>query len=274
MPSARTLTVLSLVATMGTAIVASAGPAEAKPDTSCVPPPVAHRGDSGRAPENTLPAYVKALELGVTRLEVDVRFTADGVPILMHDRTVTRTTNSTGPVSSFTLAQLQALDAGGWFHDKYAGVTVPTLHDVLDLGRRHGATFLVELKTRPTPQQMDDFLNQLRWLGMLGRVRVMSFDARTVLDVRAAQPGLRTAIIDYGQYRDPGSVLQYGSTYVVHQWSVTQARADRWRAAGIEIRPWTVDRVKDWKRMAADDVGAVITDRPWRYLRWARSRCR
>jgi glycerophosphoryl diester phosphodiesterase len=274
MPARRTATTVTLAAIVATTSLVVAGPADAAGRTSCVPPPVAHRGDSGRAPENTLPAYAKALELGVTRLELDVRFTADGVPVLMHDRTVTRTTNSTGPVSSFTLAQLQTLDAGGWFHDKYAGVTVPTLHDVLDLGRRHGATFLVELKVRPTPQQMDDFLNQLRWLGMLDRVRVMSFDAQTVLAVRAAQPGLRTAIIDYGQYRDPDSVLQYGSTYIVHQGSVTQERATRWRAAGIEIRPWTVDRVKDWKRMAADKVSAVITDRPWRYLRWARSRCR
>lgn len=274
MPARRSMTALALVVSVGAATLLGIGPAEATVDTSCVPPPVAHRGDSTRAPENTIPAFAKALALGVSRLELDVRFTADGVPVLMHDRTVTRTTDGVGPISALTYAQLQTLDAGSWFSPQYNGLRVPTLREVLDLGRRNGGTFLIELKTRPTPQQMDDFLNEVRWLGMLDRVRVMSFDAETVLDVRAAQPGLRTAIIDTRTYRRPDSVLQYGSTYIVNHWSVTQWRADRWREAGIEIRPWTVNRVKGWRRMAAGDVSATITDRPRRYLLWARSTCR
>jgi glycerophosphoryl diester phosphodiesterase len=274
MPARRSLTALALVASLGAATLLGAAPAEAAADTSCVPPPVAHRGDSTRAPENTIPAFAKALALGVSRLELDVRFTADGVPVLMHDRTLTRTTDGVGPISALTYAQLQTLDAGSWFSPEYNGLRVPTLREVLDLGRQNGGTFLIELKTRPTPQQMDDFLNEIRWLGMLDRVRVMSFDPQTVLDVRAAQPGLRTAIIDTRMYRRPDSVLQYGSTYIVNQWSVTQWRADKWRRAGIEIRPWTVNRIKDWRRMAADKVSATITDQPRRYLIWARSMCR
>lgn len=258
--------VASLLGTAGTAVAAAGG-------TGCVPPPIAHRGDSARAPENTLPAFRKALALGVRRLELDVRFTVEGTPVLLHDPTVDRTTNGSGEVATMSLADLRALDAGRWFSERYAGVKVPTFYEVLELGRTRGAYFLVELKTRPTQPQMDAFLNRIRWLGMLERVRVMSFDEQTVLDVRAAQPGLRTAILDNPSYRSPDSVLLYGTTYVVHQNSVTEERVARWRAAGIEVRPWTVDRTRAWRRMATDKVEATITNRPKRYLSWARSVC-
>ena len=95
-----------------TSLLSSATPAAAAGRTSCVPPPVAHRGDSARAPENTLPAFRKALSLGVKRLELDVRFTVDGTPVLLHDPTVDRTTNGTGEVSAMSLSDLRALDAG------------------------------------------------------------------------------------------------------------------------------------------------------------------
>lgn len=264
---------LALGAGIVAALLGGAGPAAAAGGTGCVPPPIAHRGDSARAPENTLPAFRKALALGVKRLELDVRFTVDGTPVLLHDPTVDRTTDGTGEVAAMTLADVRALDAGRWFSARYAGVKVPTLHQALDLGRTKGAYYLVELKTRPTAQQMDDFLNRIRWLGMLDRVRVMSFDEQTVLDVRAAEPDLRTAILDNPSYRAPESVLLYGTTYVVHQNSVTEERVSRWRAAGIQVRPWTVDRTRAWQRMATDKVEATITNRPKSYLSWARSVC-
>lgn len=269
-PAGATLVLAtSLVAT----VLLGAGPAEAAGGTGCVPPPVAHRGDSARAPENTMPAFRMALDLGVTRLEIDVRFTSSGTPVLMHDATVDRTTNGTGEVASMALADLRALDAGSWFSSSYVGVKVPTLYEVLYLGRTRGATFLIELKTRPTPEQMNLFLYRIRRLGMLARVRVTSFDEQTLLDVRTAQPGLRTAIIDRRMVREPDSVLPYGNTYVVHKSSVTAERATLWRAAGIDVRPWTVDSVRAWRQMATDQVGATITDRPKRYLSWARSVC-
>lgn len=257
---------------LATAIVVVPAPASAA-GTGCVAPPVAHRGDSERAPENTLPAYRKALRLGVTRLELDVRFTVDDVPVLMHDPTVDRTTDGQGPVSAMTLSQVRALDAGSWFSSAFAGVRVPTLYQVLKYGRSRGATFLVELKTRPTPRQMRIVLARFRWLEMTERVRVTSFDEQTILDVRAAQPGLRTALIDNPLYRSPDSVLQYGRTYLVNYASVTQDRARTWQQAGIEIRPWTVDSWRAWRRMAYDRSGPVITNRPKTYLAWARQFC-
>lgn len=272
-PTVRsTVSLVAIVVVLGT-LATGVGAAPATAGTGCVAPPVAHRGDSARAPENTMPAYRKALRLGVRRLEVDVRFTSNDVPVLMHDATVDRTTDGRGDIAAMALSEVRALDAGSWFSRRYAGVKVPTLHQVLSYGRTRGARFLVELKTRPTAAQMDAVLNRFRWLGMTERVRVTSFDGATIRAVRAAMPGLRTGKIDYPRYRRPSSVLSFGRTYLVHHHSVTERRAKRWQRAGIEIRPWTVDGWRAWRRMAWDRSGPVITNRPKAYLAWARVFC-
>lgn len=255
-------------------LAAAVGPAPAIAGVGCAPPPVAHRGDSARAPENTLPAFRRALRVGVRQLEVDVRFTLGDVPVAMHDETVDRTTDGRGRVADLTLEQVRSLDAGRWFASRYRGTRVPTLYEVLDHGRTRKAFYLVELKVRPTSAQMAAFLQRLDWLGMRSRVRVTSFDTATIADVRAAAPGLRTALIDRPRYRRPASVLRFGSTYLVHQYSLTDQRSKRWRRAGIALRPWTVNSPHAWRRMARGGAEAVITDRPKRYLAWARAYCR
>ncbi len=86
----------------------------------------AHRGVSAEIPENTLAAFHRALELGAEGIELDVHLSADGVPVVIHDQTVDRTTDGSGAVHEMTVAELQAFDAGG-------GERIPTLADVLDL---------------------------------------------------------------------------------------------------------------------------------------------
>lgn len=93
---------------------------------------IAHRGAAGLAPENTLPAIRLALEQRADAIEVDLRQTADGALVAMHDATVDRTTDGTGRVDSFTLAELRRLDAGSWFASRFAGTRVPTLAEILD----------------------------------------------------------------------------------------------------------------------------------------------
>lgn len=108
----------------------------------------AHRGFSTAAPENTLAALDAAWRVGATVAEIDVQLTRDGHAVLMHDRTVDRTTNGSGLVKDHTLAELRALDAGAWFDRRLAGERVPTLDEVLDWSRgRLG--LLIELKNYP-----------------------------------------------------------------------------------------------------------------------------
>lgn len=94
---------------------------------------IAHRGTTIHGPENTLPAFETAIEKGMEYVEIDVRFTSDGVPVVIHDVTVDRTTNGVGKVSDFTLSELKELDAGSWFADEFVGTQIPTLEETLEL---------------------------------------------------------------------------------------------------------------------------------------------
>jgi glycerophosphoryl diester phosphodiesterase len=96
---------------------------------------LAHRGLVRHAPENTLPAFASAVALGVS-IELDVYQTRDNQLVVIHDNTVDRTTNGSGDVTKMTLAEIRKLDAGGWFHPRFAGLKVPTLAEVFGLIRK------------------------------------------------------------------------------------------------------------------------------------------
>lgn len=92
----------------------------------------AHRGDVAAAPENTIPAFLSAVAKGAPQIEFDVNMSSDGHLVVMHDATVDRTTDGTGKVTDFTLAELKALDAGSWFGPEFAGTRIPTLRETLE----------------------------------------------------------------------------------------------------------------------------------------------
>lgn len=110
---------------------------------------IGHRGAAARAPENTLAGLRRARELGATWVEFDVKLTADGVPILMHDETLDRTTNGRGPVSARSWNEVARLDAGSWFGPEFAGERVPPLNEVLALLGALGLGANIEIKPCP-----------------------------------------------------------------------------------------------------------------------------
>ena len=103
---------------------------------------VGHRGNSAEAPENTITSLNEAFALGADMVEVDVYFSRDGIPVVIHDETVDRTTNGKGLVADLTLAQLKALDAGSWKGRKYAKERIPTFEEVLRAAKGKGPVFL------------------------------------------------------------------------------------------------------------------------------------
>lgn len=107
---------------------------------------IAHRGYSALAPENTLPAFQMAIAYGADSLEWDTQISSDGVPVVIHDPTVNRTTNGTGNVKDKTLSQLKSLDAGSSYSSVFEGVRIPTLGEVLELSRNKSKIIYPEIK--------------------------------------------------------------------------------------------------------------------------------
>jgi glycerophosphoryl diester phosphodiesterase len=151
---------------------------------------IAHRGASSYAPENTLAAFDLALRMGVHQIELDVQSTRDGHIIVMHDDTLNRTTDASGPVATHTLAALRELDAGSWFGSAFSGERIPTYEEVLMRykGRMHIHT---EIKGR-TPSLPQRTADLIRRHAMEDQVTFTSFQKMRLMEIRAYAPELRT----------------------------------------------------------------------------------
>jgi glycerophosphoryl diester phosphodiesterase len=130
---------------------------------------IAAHGDVKKAPENTLPAIEAAIANGADIVEIDIRLTADGVPVLMHDESTERTTDREASVARLSYDELRSFDAGSWFSPEYAGTPVPTLEEAL--GTAAGRICVIaDIKVRPTHQL----------IGLLRSFRSCATEARSV----------------------------------------------------------------------------------------------
>lgn len=152
---------------------------------------VGHRGASAYAPENTVAAFDEAIRLGAKAVEFDVRLTADGFPIILHDDTVDRTTNGNGPLLQFTRFDLLRLDAGSWMHCRFAGTRIPTLDEAL-LAIGPFARPVLELKV---PIPADLLLHHLRKYDLEEEALVLSFEEAWLRPLRTASRDLALGLL-------------------------------------------------------------------------------
>ncbi|MFW6319992.1 MAG: glycerophosphodiester phosphodiesterase family protein [Bacillota bacterium] len=163
---------------------------------------IAHRGSSFDAPENTLAAIERALEDEADAIEIDVRLTEDNIPVLIHDATLTRTTNDTEhtPVSSLTYEELLAYDAGSWFSEEFTGEPIPTLEEALTLinGR---ANVYIELKV--TNVELVEYVVTLaESLNIENNIKVLSFDSATLRAFKARNESIETVLLLFTFFGD------------------------------------------------------------------------
>ncbi|MGW2300541.1 glycerophosphodiester phosphodiesterase [Streptomyces sp. NPDC001809] len=252
---------------------------------------VAHRGASEDAPEHTLAAYMKAIEDGADALECDVRLTADGHLVCVHDRRVDRTSNGRGAVSALELADLAALDFGTWKGRDESGespdwgdpgyTSVLTLERLLELvsdaGRRVELAIETKHPTRWAGQVEEKLLQLLRRFGLdapaspaESPVRVMSFSARSLSRIAAASPTLPT--VSLAQFVSPrlrdgrlpaGARIAGPSIRIVRH---NPAVILRLQKGGHQVHVWTVDEAEDVELCQRLGVDAIITNRPKQVL--------
>jgi glycerophosphoryl diester phosphodiesterase len=236
---------------------------------------VAHRGYSAVAPENTLPALAGALLAGATLVEFDVRTTMDGVPVVIHDRTVDRTTDGSGQVSELTLGEVRALDAGSWFSPAFAGLRVPLLSEVLDLleASAGAAGLLLEIKAPATLEQVKAILGQVADRDLLPRTVVQSFDPQVLALVREAAPDVRRGLLrlrfdaeTVPLAKDLGVVCCNPALGDVLGDPATVEALIR---AGIDVLPWTANDMSQWPALVRAGVAGLITDRVGELTGWA-----
>ncbi|MFF7990841.1 glycerophosphodiester phosphodiesterase [Kitasatospora xanthocidica] len=237
------------------------------------PPTVyAHRGASSAAPENTLVSDEVARRGGAEWIEDDVQPSRDGVPYVLHDDTVDRTTDGKGRVRDLTAAQLDALDAGSWFAPAYAGTRLPTLAAQLEDLRTRGGRLLLEIKGPHTREEVARIVREVRDHGMAGRVFVQSFEPDALRYTRELAPELPLGLLRAALDADPvATARELGLAAYNPSDEALSARPGVIRdlhAAGVAVNVWTVDQPARWQALTTAGVDGIITNRPAELAGW------
>lgn len=237
----------------------------------------AHRGGARVAPENTLAAFDAGLACGADGLELDVRLSADGVAVVIHDARLDRTTDRSGPVSALTADELMRVDAGFAFDSQGAypfrgqGIGIPRLRDVL--ARYRDVPLIIELK-EDTAGLVDAVLADVRRSDALERVCIGSFSQRALRQVRQRMPEMVTsaarAEVRWALWRSRWGFPARRVPYLGFQVpEVSRGRrvvspkfVEDAHAANLLVQVWTVDREPDAERLLTWGVDGLITDRP------------
>ncbi|WP_207782066.1 glycerophosphodiester phosphodiesterase family protein [Phytoactinopolyspora limicola] len=237
-----------------------------------VPAVIAHRGYSGVNPENTLAAIEAGLRSGAEYVEIDVHSSSDGVPIVLHDQTLDRTTDGTGALSGVTSEYVAGLDAGSWFSSAFAGQKVPTLADVLDLMQGRAPVLLLEIKGPETYDELTTTIDVIRERDQLDQVILQSFDEQVLRDVRQIEPDLRIALLRSTIDPDPVTVAQeFGVIAYNPNWNRLRERPEviaELQDAGIAVMPYTINDPEQWAILRDIGVDGIITDHPGALVGW------
>lgn len=241
---------------------------------------IAHRGASGYAPENTMPAFELAVEMKSDYIELDIHLTKDQIPVVIHDVTVNRTTNGKGSIKNMTLAQLKQLDAGSWFNkaypmfarDSYAGLAIPTLDEVFStLGKT--TNYIVEIKEPAPNSNIEALLNEsIQKYDLEHEVAVHSFSGTSLRKLHQLNPEIPLYQLvwnDYAASRVSEAYLRSVKSYAIgispNFQGITAVYVAQVKNYGLKLMPYTVNYQVNMNKAYLWGVDGVYTNFPDRF---------
>lgn len=229
---------------------------------------IAHRGASGHAPENTIAAFRRAVELGAGFIETDLHLTRDAKFVAIHDATLERTTSGRGAVHNATLAELRQLDAGQWYDREFGGERIPTLEEVLDFSRDNDVVFYLEVKYDVAWGMHHTLVAAIRKAENAARTIVISFDPSTIAAVRRVDPSIMVGLLadDTDQAARPDLVKtaqKAGARQLCIQASIlTSELVDQAHGADLQVATWTINDSQGMRAAVHAGVDGIMTDLP------------
>lgn len=226
---------------------------------------MAHRGASAYAPENTLAAFKLAFDMGADGIELDVAPTRDGVPVVMHDDTVDRTTDGHGAIRDLTLDEIKRLDAGITFDVKFRGERVPTLAEVLSTVAPRGLVN-IELKfgkLSPTGLEAAAVARVIKETDAANRVFISSFNRFPLHEIGRVDASLPLGLSYCARIPIPFQRPLQAPSALHPEHVLVNPGFVRWaHGKGYKINTWTVNDPVEMKRLVGLGVDAIITNKP------------
>lgn len=230
---------------------------------------IAHRGASRMAPENTLAAFRKALELGADGIELDVRLCADGVPVVIHDATVDATTDGTGRVNAMTLAQLKRLDAGSSFSPSFVGQKIPALAEVLEtLGDKLLVNIELKAGTAFEHGLEQSVIDLIEEYSAAEHLLLSSFSPFALRRVQQRAPHIPTGLLYSCSrwrlvVRLAHAIMLRPAAALHPPYAIVDRQHLAWaRERNFRMHLWTVDNIADLRRFVAWRVDGIMTNTP------------
>ncbi len=236
---------------------------------------ISHRGANLVAPQNTMPAFEKSLEIGVDGFETDIHLTADGVPVICHNYTIDETSNGVGDVTTMTLDQLYAYDFGSYFHEQFAGTKIPTLEEFYTLCETADIeTINVEIKP-PRDGNMEivaKTIDAAKAHGVFDRLLISSFSAEVLVECKKIDPECKTGFLYSPDKKHFYKIMLFNYVKFAkeikadylhpHFATVTKRYVKKLHENGIGVNVWTVDSPSVITRMMKCGVDGLITNAP------------
>ncbi|OGU10704.1 MAG: hypothetical protein A2X61_05040 [Ignavibacteria bacterium GWB2_35_12] len=231
----------------------------------------AHRGSSGTAPENTMAAFREAIEVGANMIETDIQLTSDGHIVAFHDLKLLKKTNIENNIAELTLENLQKLDAGSWFDEKFAGERIPLLSDIFQL-IKDKIYLLIELKLQKSGGNsilVNKLLNMLREYEIANQVLIASFHYKLLNELKIQMPELPVGAIKIPfDFRHPSKIHKETGCDVFI--CAVDELNDKLVKDAIEnniyMGAYSIDSEKDLKTALKYNVKAIGTNYPARII--------
>jgi glycerophosphoryl diester phosphodiesterase len=233
---------------------------------------IGHRGAAAEAPENTLASFDLALRQGADGIEFDVQLSSDGVPVVIHDARLNRTTSGSGRVNEHRVRVLRRLDAGSWFNrrypfrarERYAGARIPLLSEVLAWVRARQCLAFIEIKD-PTPGVEAKILREIDRVGVWRLVRVLSFDVPTLQRVRRLNSRICLGLDISRRLLAVREAESLRAEALLPHWVIASRRfIRRAHRKSLQVIPWTINFPRHMRRKILDGADGIITNYPAR----------
>lgn len=236
---------------------------------------ISHRGANHFAPQNTLPAFEKAVDLKVDGFELDVHLTKDGVPVICHNYTINATSNGKGSITDYTYEELTNFDFGSYFSPVYKGTKIPSVDEFLNLAAKADLKVInIELKSPKESSEsgiVEKTIDIVREHELMDILLISSFDPALLVRAKEYAPECKTGIlyspekrVSWAIAKDPIGFAKHIKADALHPYEifVTRHYADRAHAAGLLVNPWTVDKPKNIERLLDYGCDGIITNKP------------